>query len=149
MAKKVKIKVGKESYIGLKEGDTLYTSIKDSTSILGFKYSQYTRRLLLEGKLDSPTPSIKVKEGSFSKWYIAIPSLVNYLSNRVERDSTRRFILRVDLGEEARVREALTKAKIPFSLELAYIKGKAKKSSSKKAPPKKEEVLEEIVFSLK
>ena len=152
MAKKVWVKIGGKRYVGMrdKEGN-LYTSIKDSTEVLGFKYSQYTRRLLKEGNFDPlktglEIEPLKVKEKNFTKWFIPLKAIKHYLNNRVERDNTRRFILRTALENREVIEEALKAIGVEYTLELAYIKGK-KKASSKKAPKEPEEPLEEFIFS--
>ncbi len=154
--KNARIKVEGKSYVGIVvevEGkDTPFTSIKDSTSILGYKHSQYTRRLLLEGKFDSkettlPYSPIKIKEGKFSKWYIPISALYSYLNSRVKRDDTRRFILRFPIEELGEVEKALKASKVEYTLELAYKKGQGNGKTKSKAAPKEDEVLEEFTFS--
>ena len=150
MAKKVRIKVGENSYIGVVqevEGKKVpFTSISDSTLILGFKYSQYTRRLLLEGKLDKPYLPLKVKEENFSKWYISIESLMEYLKGRVVRDGTRRFILKANLEDKGKIEEALKGAGVKYTLELAYVKGKGKKAKKPSTPKAAEKPLEVFTF---
>ena len=150
MSKKVRIKVGDNSYIGVVrevEGKKVpFTSISDSTVILGFKYSQYTRRLLLEGKLDKPYLPLKVKEENFSKWYISIESLMEYLKGRVVRDGSRRFILKANLEDRGKIEKALKGIGVDFTLELAYIKGKSKKVKKASSPKEPEKPLEVFTF---
>ena len=50
------------------EVDTNYVSINDATKLLNFKYAQYTRRLVLEGKLNA----IKVQYAHYAKWQIPV-----------------------------------------------------------------------------
>ena len=151
MTKKVRIKVGDNSYVGVVqevEGKKVpFTSISDSTSILGFKYSQYTRRLLLEGKLDKPYLPLKVKEENFSKWYISIESLMEYLKGRVVRDGSRRFILKANLEDKEKIEKALKGIGVEFTLELAYVKGKGKKVKKASSPKAPEAPLEVFTFS--
>lgn len=156
MTKKASIKVEGKKYVGIVEeveGKNIpFTSIKDSTSILGYKHPQYTRRLLLEGKFDGETTSlpfspIKIKEGKFSKWFIPVKALYSYLSSRTERDSTRRFILRFNMEDLPKVEKALKASKVEYTLELAYKKGQGNGKSKSKATPKEEEVLEEFTFN--
>lgn len=127
--KEVSIRVGKTSYKGIYiligEGEEKkkepFLGIREATSILGVKYPQYTRRLLLEGKLDSPIPSIKVAYKGFSKHYISLKSLRFYLSNkRRTREGGRRFLLYISLEDKAKVVEALKASGVSFKLELAY-----------------------------
>ena len=149
--KKFRIKVGKSAFIGIvreiKGKKVPYISIKDSTNVLGYKHSQYTRRLLLEGKLDTPLTPIKVEEGKFKKWFIPIPSLYFYLENKVVRSSKRRFILKLDLEDKDKVEEALKASGVEYTLELAYNKGKAKAKTEK--VEEKEEILEDFSFNPK
>lgn len=155
MTKKASIKVEGKKYVGIVvevEGENIpFTSIKDSTSILGYKHPQYTRRLLLEGKFDGemtslPFSPIKIKEGKFSKWFIPVKALYSYLNSRTERDSTRRFILRLNMEDLGKVEEALKASKVEYTLELAYKKGQGN-GKARKAAPKEEEVLEEFTFN--
>jgi len=97
--------------------------IREATEYLGFKHSQYTRRLVVEGRLDKPVPAEKRNLGHYSKWFIAKESLDYYLSKNRVRGGLRRFILRVDLENIEAIEEALRKTGIEYTLELAY-KGK-------------------------
>lgn len=151
MSQKVKVKVEGKVYVGIKEGEELFTSIKDSTSILNFKHNQYTRRLLLDGSFDPnktglKVSPLKVKEGKFSKWYIPIKSLYAYLSSRKVRDSTRRFILRFDMEHKAKVEEALKASGVEYTLELAYKKEDSKGKKKATTPKEEETPLEEFTF---
>lgn len=154
--KKASIKVEGKRYVGIVaevEGKVIpFTSIKDSTSILGYKHPQYTRRLLLEDKFGEvatslPFSPIKVKEGNFSKWFIPVAALYSYLNSRTERDSTRRFILRFNLEDLEKIEKALEASKVAYTLELAYKKGQGNGKAKSKAAPEKEEVLEEFTFN--
>jgi len=156
MTKKASIKVEGKKYVGIVvevEGENIpFTSIKDSTSILGYKHPQYTRRLLLEGKFDGETTSlpfspIKEKEGKFSKWFIPVAALYSYLNSRVERDNRRRFIIRFPMADLEKIEKALKASKVEYTLELAYKKGQGNGKAHSKATPEKEEVLEEFTFN--
>jgi hypothetical protein len=93
-----------------------YCSISKATKQLGFKYSQYTRRLLLQGKL----AGIKVAEQHYQKWYINNDSIDRYMNNHRRTEQLRRFILRADLEQQAAIRSALDELGIEYELELAY-----------------------------
>lgn len=152
--KNVRIKAGDNTYIGItaplgEEGKRVpFLSIKDSTTFLDFNHTQYTRRLLKEGKFDKPLEPLEVDQGKYVQWFIAIPSLAAYRDSRVERSSKRRFTLWMDLEERERVEEAIKALGVDYKLELSYKPGDSKKKSSKKDTPKKEEEpLEEFIFS--
>ena len=101
------------------EVDTNYVSINDATKLLNFKYAQYTRRLVLEGKLNA----IKVQYAHYAKWMILRKSIENYTTNKRRNvNGARRFILRTAIENQSKVQEALEKLDIVFELELSYIK---------------------------
>lgn len=154
--KKASIKVEGKKYVGIVaevEGEVIpFLSIKDSTTILGYAHSQYTRRLLLEDKFGDvatglPFSPIKVREGNFSKWFIPVAALYSYLNSKVKRDNTRRFILRFPIEELGKIEKALEASKVAYTLELAYKKGQGNGKAKSKAAPEKEEVLEEFTFN--
>lgn len=95
-----------------------YVDLKSATQELNFKFDMYTRRLLLEGKLIG----VKIQRKGFSKWYVERASIEAYASKA--RSGMRRYILRIDSENEEQVREALSKLKIEYQLELNY-KGKS------------------------
>ena len=101
------------------EVDANYVSINDATKLLTFKHAQYTRRLVLEGKLNA----IKVQYAHYAKWEILVES-INVYNSRTRRSSSgkRRYILRTSVENEKKIREALTALEIPFELELSYQK---------------------------
>lgn len=140
-----KISYKGQEYVGVVAGEVPFLSIKEATRFLGFKHQQYTRRLLLEGKLDGkvetvkgeevyPLKAIRVKEKNFSKWYIAIPALVAYQAARQVRSAGRRYILRIDTSDLEKVNALLTKGKISYTLEPAYKPGKGKKPKVEDTP---------------
>lgn len=153
--KQYKISYKGQEYVGVVAEKVPYLSIKEATRFLGFKHQQYTRRLLLEGKLDGqveqvegkedtyPQKAIRVKEKSFSKWYIAIPALVAYQAARQVRSAGRRYILRIDSADLDKVNSLLTKGKVEYTLEPAYKPGKGKKAKAEETPI---EELEEFSF---
>lgn len=94
-------------------------SINSATKELGFKYSQYTRRLLLEGKLEG----VKVKESHYNKWYIDPRSIETYMESNRRTNDQRRYLFYIDQDEEDLVRETLNELGIDYKLELSY-KGK-------------------------
>ena len=101
------------------EVDTNYVSINDATKLLNFKYAQYTRRLVLEGKLNA----IKVQHPHYAKWYILVKSINEYTTNKRRNvNGSRRFILRTKIENESLVRAALKALKIEFEFELSYQK---------------------------
>jgi len=95
-----------------------YVSIKEATVLLGFKYDQYTRRLLLEDKLSGEKKAYK----GFSKWWISLSSIETYKTTSRRVEAGRRFILKIDLDKEAEVRAALESicGKDGFTLSLSY-----------------------------
>ena len=129
MSQVVEVSLAKNSVLpeGLEVGsevskDTLtknYKGIKESQKYLELGYSQYVRRLLLQGKLEG----IKVDMGHYRKWFIFQGSLDQYLENSRRTEQARRFILRAELEDREAIEEALEAAGIEYSLELAY-KGK-------------------------
>ena len=101
------------------EVDTNYVSINDATKLLNFKYAQYTRRLVLEGKLNA----IKVQYAHYAKWMILRKSIAEYTTNKRRNvNGARRFILRTAIENQSAVQEALEKLDIVFELELSYVK---------------------------
>ena len=96
-----------------------YYSIEEATLLLGFKYSIYTRRLVLEGKLASK----KVAYKGYSKVYIPKTSIDLYLKNSRRSIEGRRYNLYLDPKLEGKVRELLEANNIEYRLVLAY-KGK-------------------------
>jgi len=93
-----------------------FSSISKSTKKLGFKYSQYTRRLLLQGKLGG----IKVKEQHYEKWYISNESIENYMNEHRRTQQLRRFVLKMDLENRDKVEQVLDELGIEYELELSY-----------------------------
>lgn len=95
-----------------------YVSIVEATKVLGFKYDQYTRRLLLEDKLKGQK---KVYKG-FSKWWISLESIEKYKATSRRVEAGRRFILKIDLDKEDAVRAALVQicGEEGFTLKLSY-----------------------------
>ena len=100
-----------------------YLSIRDAKKQLGVGYEVYTRRLLLEQKLEG----VKVDHGHYVKWHISRDSIASYMVNNRRTSQARRYILRMEKEHEAAVREALDKAGIEYELELSY-KGKGDKN---------------------
>ena len=128
--KKYKVKVdekqveveGRMLEVKGQEEPILYLGIRESTRVLGFKHSQYTRRLLLEGKLDLPLEPRKVSYKSFNKWYIPLPSLLHYMENsRRTRGGERKYSFYFEREREDEVRAALDDLLgEDYKLELAY-----------------------------
>lgn len=94
-----------------------FVSIPDATRMLEFKYANYVRRLLLEGKLAGS----KFAYEGFSKWGVSIESIAAYKAKaRSGGDRGRRYIMWMDVADEAKARAALEAAGITFNLEFAY-----------------------------
>jgi hypothetical protein len=93
-----------------------YVGISRATQLLEFKYSQYTRRLVLEGKLEA----VKVKYGHYNKWMISLDAIDEYMSAHRRTNQLRRYIFKIDQDNEEAVREALDELGIEFELELSY-----------------------------
>lgn len=93
-----------------------YVGISRATELLGFKYSQYTRRLVLEGKLTA----IKVKYDHYNKWMISLDSIDEYMANSRRTNQLRRYIFKIDQDQEDAVRTALNELGIQYELELSY-----------------------------
>ena len=110
---KSKVKVSRKP-----EGPEGFVSIKEATVLLGFKYDQYTRRLLLEDKLEG----LKKQYKGFSKWWISLSSIETYKSTSRRVEAGRRFILKIDLDKEDAVRAAIAQicGADGFSLSLSY-----------------------------
>ena len=102
-----------------------FVGITGATKLLGFAHAQYTRRLVIEGKLEA----IKVQLPHYSKWFISRAGIKGYLSGARRTTSHRRYILKMDLDQEQKVRDALKAAGVEFDLELAY-KGKDEEAES-------------------
>jgi hypothetical protein len=96
-----------------------YVGIKGAKAELGVGYTQYVRRLLLEGKLEG----VKLDHGHYRKWHIYRPSIDRYMEEHRRTEQARRFILRAELEDREKIEAALDEAGIDYSLELAY-KGK-------------------------
>jgi hypothetical protein len=105
-----------------------WQGINEATKTLGFKHSQYTRRLILEGKLDDPEPAERFQGKGYTKWMVSPKSLASYLEKVGVRGGSRRFTLKTDLENEEKVRAALDASGVEYTLELSY-KGKAKESA--------------------
>ena len=84
---------------------------------MGLKHEQYTRRLVLEDKLEGCE---KRDMGHYFKWFIPVASIEAYKARTATRAGTRRFILKMAPELESKVREALDQLDIDYSLELAY-----------------------------
>jgi hypothetical protein len=110
---------GKQSEVSAEELES-YTGIKGAQKELGLGYSQYVRRLLLQGKLEG----IKVAHSHYNKWYVYRPSIEAYTENHRRTEQARRFILRAELEDREAIEAALEAAGIEYTLELAY-KGKS------------------------
>ena len=110
---KSKVKVSRKP-----EGPEGFVSIKEATVLLGFKYDQYTRRLLLEDKLKGQKKQYK----GFSKWWISLESIEEYKVKSRRVEAGRRFILKIDLDKEDAVRAALSNicGEENFTLKLSY-----------------------------
>ena len=93
-----------------------FVSINEATQLLNFKHAQYTRRLLLEGKLEG----VKLAHKGYAKWYITLDSIEFYNAHTSRDTSMRRYILRIDASNENAVLVALGALNIEFKLELAY-----------------------------
>lgn len=125
----VEVSVGKNSVlpkelevgskVEAKSLKTAYKGIKATREEMGLGYDVYVRRLLLEGKLEG----IKVDHGHYNKWHIYIPSVERYMEEHRRTEQARRFILRAELEDRAKIEKALDEAGIQYELELAY-KGK-------------------------
>ena len=102
-----------------KELKANYVGIKAAQKRMGLGYSQYVRRLLLQGKLEG----IKADMGHYRKWFISLKSIEQYMDNSRRTEQARRFILRAELEDREAIEKALKAAGIEFELELAY-KGK-------------------------
>lgn len=109
-------------YVGIVQEDVAYLDIPEATRLLGVRYPQYTRRLLLAGRLDIPHPAVSVPVAGFSKWYISVESVQHYLQNRGSygRGGTRRYILHAERRDEPSIRRALDDLGVKYTLEFAY-----------------------------
>jgi len=96
--------------------------LKEATVLLGFKYEQYTRRLVLEDKLEAR----KVAFRGYSKWMVSIDSIDEYNEKIRVRHDNRRYVLRVNPKHEEAIREALDVLDIEYTLEFAYTKKESK-----------------------
>lgn len=126
-----------------------YLSILEATGVLGFKHSQYTRRLLHEsvaaiaegGEPKFPWPedgrplAIKLEMQGYEKWYIHPDSVAGYSpkASPIGGSGMRRYVLRFQesLMDADAVAEALTAAfgdagPDTWVLEPAYKPGKSK-----------------------
>ncbi len=108
----------KRESIDTSDIDENYLSINDATKLLNFKHSQYTRRLVHESKL----VALKVQYEHYPKWCISIKSCLEYNSNVRRSNGLRRYIVRFDRANEAKVRSALEALNIKYELELSYQK---------------------------
>lgn len=99
-----------------------YVDIPKATEMLGFKHQQYTRRLLLEGNPEEGTGlwGRKAQYKGFSKWWIALDSIKQYLEAHRREAKGRRFILNTALENEKAIRAAIDALKVEYTLALAY-----------------------------
>ena len=99
-----------------------FVDIKEATELLGFKHTQYTRRLLAEGDPETGTGlwGKKVQYKGFSKWWIDLKSIEAYQETHRREMMGRRFVLNTALENEERIRAALDALDIEFKLELSY-----------------------------
>jgi len=109
----------------VQEQEVGYFDLKAVTKYAGFAHDIYTRQLLRQGKFDYPAPPIKEEHKGYWKWMIAQASVDHYLASRKVRTGKRRFILKMDLADEAKVLVALGALGIEFDLALSF-KPKAK-----------------------
>lgn len=103
----VTIDILKAEYIGLAKG----------SSLLGFAYPQYTRRLVLTGKLRA----IKIVVKGSLKWFIELKSIDNYKEKVARSNRLRNYTLRIRKDFESTVRKALDKLDIEYELEIAFV----------------------------
>lgn len=93
-----------------------YSDIPLATRTIGIAYPQYTRRLLLEGKLFG----IKVDTKGGSKWFIDNGSIEAYKYATSGEGKVRNYTLKIAKVDEDKVRKLLDKAGVEYSLEIAY-----------------------------
>lgn len=98
-----------------------YVGLSGAQAKMGVAHQQYVRRLTSQGKLEG----IKVDMGHYVKWWVSLKSIEAYMENNRRTEQARRYVLRIELEDEVKVRKALKDAGVDFSLELAY-KGKDK-----------------------
>ena len=105
-------------FIDPSEVDENFVGINDATRLLNFRHAQYTRRLVLQGKLGA----LKLQYPHYTKWMIDLRSIAAYEVSTRRTSNLRRYIVRFDRSNEAKVREALESLDIAFELELSYQK---------------------------
>lgn len=114
-------------FIGLTVADirSKFVSIKGAHLTLGYGYEEYTRALLLQGKIEG----VKIQLKGYRKWFISKESIGYYLEHSARKGKPSRYILRIDKSTEGQVREALDSLNISYELEIAYRGKKDKKDN--------------------
>jgi hypothetical protein len=129
-----KVLVSKEGYVSIRESkgyddkDDIpsnvnvkvlskgYSDIPRATRTIGIAYPQYTRRLLLEGKLFG----IKVATKGGSKWFIDNGSIEAYKYATSGAGKVRNYTLKIAKADEKAVRKLLTDSGLGYSLTIAF-----------------------------
>lgn len=97
-----------------------YVGINEAVGLLGVGYAVYVRRLVLEGRLEG----IKVMYKGYTKWHISRASIEWYRKNVLRTMTGRRWIMKFELPDEAKVRAALDALGIEYELKLNFVKKK-------------------------
>ena len=93
-----------------------FTDIPGGTRAIGIAYPQYTRRLLLEGRISG----IKVATKGGSKWFLDLGSIEAYKYDTRGGGKVRNYTLKIAKDSEAKVRKALDKLGIEYDLTIAF-----------------------------
>jgi hypothetical protein len=112
----------KAEFRPISEAPEGWVGISEATNALGVKHAQYTRRLVLEGRLDTPDPCERFQGKGYSKWLISPASIAAYKAKAGQRSGLRRYTLRAEADQEQTIRDALNKAlgQENFTLEFSY-----------------------------
>jgi hypothetical protein len=102
-----------------------FVTLEIAKKRLELAHLTYARRLVKESKLEG----IKVKVPGGSRWLVTLESISSYKKRKVRNRALRNFIIRFPGEQEEVVRDALDKAGVTYTLELAYVsKPKDKKA---------------------
>lgn len=97
-----------------------FVGLKEAKVLAGVAYSNYMRRLVTGGKVRG----VKVFDSVLrsEKWYVSVGGIEDYVNGKRSRKGGRKFVLRMSVEDEGKVRKILEEEGIKFSLELAYKK---------------------------
>jgi len=115
----------KQEFTPIEKAPEGWMGIAEATKVLEVKHAQYTRRLLLEGKLDAaegeegPNPE-RFQGKGYTKWLIPPEAIARYRARAATRSGLRRYTLRAEKEAEKAIRAALDASGVEYTLEFSY-----------------------------